>query len=93
MEYEKPRLEREVHAKDVADACRGKSGKAVEIKTEESRTPPPPPFNLGDLQREAYRHFKMNPSATLRSRREAISWSLYQLPVGQRVIRFLPVSM
>jgi DNA topoisomerase-1 len=65
LEYEKPRLEREVHAKDVADACRGKTGKAVEIKTEESRTPPPPPFNLGDLQREAYRHFKMNPSATL----------------------------
>ncbi|TRO55595.1 DNA topoisomerase I, partial [Candidatus Bathyarchaeota archaeon] len=67
LEYEKPRLEREVHAKEVAAACRGKTGKVVDIKAEETRTPPPPPFNLGDLQREAYRHHKMSPSATLAS--------------------------
>ena len=67
LEYEKPKLEREVHAKEVAFACRGKIGKVVDIKAEEIRTPPPPPFNLGDLQREAYRHHKMSPSATLAS--------------------------
>jgi DNA topoisomerase-1 len=65
LEYEKPRLERETHAKEVAEACRGKTGKVTEIKKEESRTLPSPPFNLGDLQREAYKHFKLNPSATL----------------------------
>lgn len=67
LEYEKPRLEREVHAKEVANDCRGKTGKATDIVSEESRTLPPPPFNLGDLQREAYRHYKMNPSATLKA--------------------------
>ena len=65
LEYEKPRLEREVHAKEVAKACRGKTGNIIEIRSEESRTLPPPPFNLGDLQREAYKHFKMSPSMTL----------------------------
>ncbi|MCW4012882.1 MAG: DNA topoisomerase I [Candidatus Bathyarchaeota archaeon] len=67
LEYEKPRLEREVHAKEVATACRGKTGKAIEVTSEASRTLPPPPFNLGDLQREAYRHHKLNPSATLKA--------------------------
>ena len=67
LEYEKPRLEREVHAKEVANDCRGEIGKATDIKSEASRTLPPPPFNLGDLQREAYRHYKMNPSATLKA--------------------------
>ena len=65
LEYEKPRLEREVHAKEIAKACRRKTGTITEIRSEDSRTLPPPPFNLGDLQREAYRHFKSNPSATL----------------------------
>ncbi len=72
LEYEKPKLEREVHAKEVAEACRGKTGKVTEIKKEESRTLPPPPFNLGDLQRGAYKHFRLNPSATL-----AVAQKLY----------------
>jgi DNA topoisomerase-1 len=67
LEYEKPRLEREVHAKEIASDCRGKTGKATDIASEKSRTLPPTPFSLGDLQREAYRHHKMNPSATLKA--------------------------
>ncbi|MCB2173273.1 DNA topoisomerase I [archaeon] len=67
LEYEKPRLEREVHAKEVATACRGKTGQATDIASEKSRTLPPPPFNLGDLQREAYKHHKLSPSATLKA--------------------------
>lgn len=67
LEYEKARLEREVHAKEVASACRGKTGEATDIVSEESRTLPPPPFNLGDLQREVYKHHKLNPSATLKA--------------------------
>jgi len=67
LEYEIPRLEREVHAKDVASACRGKIGKVIDIASERSRTLPPPPFNLGDLQREAYKHHKLSPSATLKA--------------------------
>ncbi len=66
LEYEKPRLEREVHAKAVAEECRGKEGTITGIDGKEEKTQPPAPFNLGDLQQEAYRVFKYNPSATLK---------------------------
>ena len=66
LEYEKPRLEREVHAKQAAEECRGKEGTIKEIEGKEERMQPYPPFNLGDLQQEAYRVFKYNPSVTLK---------------------------
>jgi DNA topoisomerase-1 len=66
LEYEKPRLEREVHAKTVAEECRGKEGTITGMDEKEEKTQPPAPFNLGDLQQEAYRVFKYNPSATLK---------------------------
>ena len=50
LEYEKPRLEREVHAKTVAEECRGKDGVITGIEGKEEKTQPPAPFNLGDLQ-------------------------------------------
>jgi len=65
MEYEKPRLERESHAKELASACRDGEGIVKEVKEETERRLPPPPFNLGDLQREAYRVHRMSPASTL----------------------------
>jgi DNA topoisomerase-1 len=67
LHYEKPRLEQEVQARVVAKNCRGMIGTVQNIKYKEMRTSAPPPFNLGDLQREAYRYFKMNPSITLKT--------------------------
>lgn len=49
----------------VVDACRNQDGKVVEIKTQKNVLKAPPPFNLGDLQKEAYRIFKFSPSYTL----------------------------
>jgi DNA topoisomerase-1 len=66
LDYEKTRLEREVHAKTVAEKCRGKEGTVTGIEGKEERTRSPAPFNLGDLQQETYRVFKYNPSATLK---------------------------
>lgn len=66
LEYKKPRLEREVHAKKVAEECRGKEGKIKGIEGKEERAQPPAPFNLGNLQQEAYRVFKYNPAVTLK---------------------------
>jgi len=66
LEYEKPRLEREVHAKTVAEECRGKDGVITAIEGKEAKIQPPAPFNLGDLQQEAYRVFNYNPSVTLK---------------------------
>ena len=66
LEYEKTRLEQEVHAKTVSEKCRGKEGTIKGIEEKEEKTQPPASFNLGDLQQEAYRVFKYNPSATLK---------------------------
>jgi DNA topoisomerase-1 len=67
LEYEKKRLEREVSARELASKCRGRDGRVVEVNKRSERVFPPPPFNLGDLQREAYRVFKLSPMATLRA--------------------------
>lgn len=67
LEYAKKRLDREAHARKLASECRGGDGKVVEVNKRSERLLPPPPFNLGDLQREAYRVFKLSPKATLRA--------------------------
>jgi len=67
LEYEKKRLEREVNARELASECRGRDGKVVDVDKRSEKLLPPPPFNLGDLQREAYRVFKVSPTATLRA--------------------------
>ncbi|MEM0097722.1 MAG: DNA topoisomerase I [Conexivisphaerales archaeon] len=43
----------------------GKSGLVRLVKDYIERIPPPPPFNLADIQKEAYRILKMNPWKTL----------------------------
>ncbi|MEM2880663.1 MAG: DNA topoisomerase I [Candidatus Methanomethylicaceae archaeon] len=53
-------------AENVADRCRGKRGYVKEVRIKRRTVPPPPPFNLGDLQREAYRFFMYPPSKTQR---------------------------
>jgi DNA topoisomerase-1 len=67
LEYEKQRLEREVQARKLTSECRGSDGKVVEIEKRNELLLPPPPFNLSDLQREAYRVFKLTPTTTLRA--------------------------
>ena len=67
LDYEKQTLKREIHARDVARECRDKKGKVNYIDEQSKNIAPPSPFNLGDLQNEAYKHFKMNPSDTLKA--------------------------
>jgi DNA topoisomerase I len=67
LDYEKQTLKREIHARDVARECRGKKGKVNDIDEQSKNIAPPSPFNLGDLQNVAYKHFKMNPSNTLKA--------------------------
>lgn len=62
--YEKERITKN-EAKEIVSACKGKDGKVSDVKHEEIKQRSPTPFNLGDLQREAYRLFRFNPSFTL----------------------------
>jgi len=65
LEYGKPRLETREEAEGVASSCKGKDGVVQTIRTTRQELPPFPPFNLGDLQREAYNKLRYSPRTTL----------------------------
>jgi DNA topoisomerase-1 len=71
-QYEKPKVEKPAEAKAIIDACVGRNGTVNNISDNESTLPSPGPFNIGDLQREAYSLFKLSPGYTL-----AIAEKLY----------------
>lgn len=65
-QYLKRRLDRRTDAKKVQSECRGKSGVVGPTRRSTSLVSALPPFNTGDLQKEAYRAFGYSPSQTLR---------------------------
>jgi DNA topoisomerase-1 len=71
-QYEKSKVDKPAEAKAIIDACVGRNGTVNNISDKESMLPPPVPFNIGDLQREAYNLFKLSPGYTL-----AIAEKLY----------------
>ena len=52
-------------ATSIVNACTNKEGKITGIKDQKVTLRAPTPFNLGDLQKEAYRVFKFSPNYTL----------------------------
>ena len=71
--YEKERIQTEKEARDIySEIAEERSANATSIDSSGRDERPPFPFNLGDLQREAFRLYKLSPSATL-----AISEKLY----------------
>jgi DNA topoisomerase-1 len=71
-QYDRPRVETLVEAKSIVSACAGKDGKVSDVVDSKAVLRPPTPFNIGDLQREAYRLFRLGPGYTL-----AIAEKLY----------------
>ncbi|MER5174351.1 MAG: DNA topoisomerase I [Candidatus Nitrosocosmicus sp.] len=63
--YQPQKVESLSKATLVVDACRNQDGKIAEIKTQKITLKSPNPFNLGDLQKEAYRTFKFSLRYTL----------------------------
>ncbi|MDA4113876.1 MAG: DNA topoisomerase I, partial [Thaumarchaeota archaeon] len=59
------RFARKADAEAVRDGCQGKAARVSHLSKSVFRQPPPAPFNLGDLQKEAYRSFGYTPSRTL----------------------------
>lgn len=64
-QYGQGTVSRLVEAEQVKNACSGRDGKVEDLKRVIAREQPPAPFNLGDLQQEAYRLFRFVPSYTL----------------------------
>jgi len=63
--YEKAELKTQKEAIQVVKDCSGLTGKISNVSEEPSFLYPFPPFNLGNLQRDAYKHFKFSPTKTL----------------------------
>lgn len=70
--YEKPKLETLAQARSIMSTCIGKNGAVPDVSESKTVLRPPAPFNIGDLQRESYRLFKLGPGYTL-----AIAEKLY----------------
>jgi DNA topoisomerase-1 len=63
--YEKDKVQTLLETNSIINACNGKDGLVSQIKVQKILLHPPTPFNLGDLQKEAYRLFKFSPTYTL----------------------------
>ncbi|MBS7633631.1 DNA topoisomerase I, partial [Candidatus Bathyarchaeota archaeon] len=63
-EYEKNPIKTRKEAETVLADCRGKDGKIETIESKRLLQQPPPPFDLGSLQSEAYKLFKYTPKQT-----------------------------
>ncbi|MDQ3872170.1 MAG: DNA topoisomerase I [Thermoproteota archaeon] len=71
-QYEKPKVETLSEANSIANASRSKNGAVNTVRYSNVLLNPPVPFNIGDLQREAYRISKLSPGYAL-----AIAEKLY----------------
>lgn len=63
-QYEKEKIETKHEADTILNACENKDGKIERIEVKQFQQPPPPPFDLGTLQSEAYNLFGYTPSRT-----------------------------
>jgi DNA topoisomerase I len=72
FQYHKHRIRTLLEALSIVNACENQSAKVIEANSMTTPFKAPTPFNLGDLQKEAYRLFKFSPSYTL-----AIAEKLY----------------
>ena len=59
----------------MINSCKNQLGKVTDIKFQKTSIKPPIPFNLGDLQKEAYRLFRFTPSSPFQSLRN-YTWLL-----------------
>jgi DNA topoisomerase I len=63
--YHPQKIDSKAVALTVIEACKNQFGKITDINNQKTPLRPPHPFNLGDLQHEAYRVFKFPPRYTL----------------------------
>ncbi len=71
--YENDKIQKEIEAKKILDECKGKDAIVSKVDKKTVKHAPPEPFNLTDLQTEAYRAFKISPKMT-----QEIAQKLYE---------------
>jgi len=64
--YEKNPIDTKAEANAIVKTCMGKKGTVRTVESQKILINPPPPFDLGSLQNEAYRLFKYTPMFTLK---------------------------
>ncbi len=64
IHYKKEKIMKIEEARKIVSECKGQNGKVTEIRHKKTEQQSPVPFNLGDLQKEAYRLFGFSPSLT-----------------------------
>jgi DNA topoisomerase I len=62
---EKGNVDNLEEANNIVNSCLGRNGKVIEVNLRKVRHHPHPPFNLGDLQKEAHTIFRFQPAYTL----------------------------
>ncbi len=63
--YYPQRIDTKSAAENIVNSCKNQLGNVTDVKNQKTSIRPPIPFNLGDLQKEAYRLFRFTPSYTL----------------------------
>ena len=63
--YVEEKVRTKVQADEVRAACRGNTAVVAAVQRSQVQVSPPPPFSLGELQKEAYRALRLPPSRTL----------------------------
>jgi DNA topoisomerase-1 len=63
-EYQKNPVEIKLEAEKIIESCQGRDGETEKVMVKTFRQMPPFPFDLGSLQREAYRLFRYTPMRT-----------------------------
>ena len=63
--YNPLRIDSKSTAENIISSCKNQLGIVTDINIQKTSIKPPIPFNLGDLQKEAYRLFRFTPSYTL----------------------------
>jgi DNA topoisomerase-1 len=71
-DYARARIDTLAEAGRIHSTCSGKDAKVADVVSRRVALRPPTPFNIGDLQREAYRVLRITPGYTL-----AIAEKLY----------------
>ncbi|MBL7118857.1 DNA topoisomerase I [Candidatus Bathyarchaeota archaeon] len=65
LEFEQPKIQIKSKAESIVKTCNGKPAVINDIQVKSHQVPPPTPFDVGALQRQAYRFFKFTPHRSL----------------------------